>query len=544
MVSPGDPERAADLARRAASVSHDGEAVYGAQVIAAMEALAFVEPDLDLLIDTALAQIPADSLIRRMVGEIREWHTVEPDWRKARERLARQFGYDTYGGNCHMIPNHGLIMLSLLWGEGDFSRSLMIVNTSGWDTDCNSGNVGCLLGIRNGLAGIDAGPDWRGPLADRFYLPTADPGRGITDAATEALHLVAVGRRLAGEKPARPKDGARFHFSLPGSVQGFVAADEAISVENRLGPGGARTLALRYSGLTTEPVRVMTPTFIPSRDTARYFERRGYALMAAPTLYPGQTLRAVVRADSSSSGPLRCALALGVYDAADEVAPHRGAEVTLEPGASHTFEWRVPDQAGYPIAEVGLELGGQAEGVVHLDSLDWNGAPEVTLTRTEGGEMWRRAWADGVDSFWTFPESYRLMQNQGTGLLIQGSREWRDYRMSADVTPHMVRSAGIAARVQGMRRFYALLLDRSGRLRLVKALDGESVLAECPLEWAFGQTFELALEVQGPSLRGFVDGTLTLEATDSDRPLESGALALVCEEGRTATQAVRVAPLG
>ena len=49
MIAPGDPERAADFARRAGSVSHDGEAIYGAQVIAAMEAQAFVEPDLEQL---------------------------------------------------------------------------------------------------------------------------------------------------------------------------------------------------------------------------------------------------------------------------------------------------------------------------------------------------------------------------------------------------------------------------------------------------------------------------------------------------------------
>ena len=59
MVSPGDPERAADLARRAASVSHDGEAIYGAQVVAAMEAQAFVEQDLNRLLDTAVGLIPA-----------------------------------------------------------------------------------------------------------------------------------------------------------------------------------------------------------------------------------------------------------------------------------------------------------------------------------------------------------------------------------------------------------------------------------------------------------------------------------------------------
>src|ERR671921_844630 len=54
MIAPGDPELAADFARKAASVSHDGEAIYGAQVIAAIEAAAFVEPDINKLIDTAV----------------------------------------------------------------------------------------------------------------------------------------------------------------------------------------------------------------------------------------------------------------------------------------------------------------------------------------------------------------------------------------------------------------------------------------------------------------------------------------------------------
>jgi hypothetical protein len=53
--------QAADLARRAASVSHDGEAIYGAQVVAAMEAQAFVERDLNKLLDTAVRLHPGHS---------------------------------------------------------------------------------------------------------------------------------------------------------------------------------------------------------------------------------------------------------------------------------------------------------------------------------------------------------------------------------------------------------------------------------------------------------------------------------------------------
>ena len=174
MVAPGDPELAADLARRAASVSHDGEAIYGAQVLAAMEAQAFVESDIDELIDVGVSFIPGDSVIARMIADIRQWRAQEPDWRKAFGLLAANYGYDKYGGNCHMVPNHGLIILSLLYGDDDFQKTMMIVNTCGWDTDCNSGNAGCLMGIKNGLAGLDDGPDWRGPVADRLYLPAAD----------------------------------------------------------------------------------------------------------------------------------------------------------------------------------------------------------------------------------------------------------------------------------------------------------------------------------------------------------------------------------
>ncbi len=551
MVVPGDPELAADLARRAASVSHDGEAIYGAQVVAAMEAQAFVEKDLDKLIDTAVGLIPKDSVIFGMIDDIRGWHAGEKDWRKTRERIVENYGYDKYGGGCHMVPNHALIIHALLHGEDDFQRSLMIVNTCGWDTDCNSGNVGCILGIKNGLPAIDAGPDWRGPVADRMYLPTADGGRAITDAVTETYHLVNVGRALAGGEPLAPKVGARFHFELPGSVQGFQPDDDLDSrgvatVENVEGhsEAGSRSLALRYKHLAPGRVaRVSTPTFVPPE--AMYMP--DYHLLASPTLYPGQDVRARVVADNSNSGEVTCRLFVRAYGADDALRVHRGPEAVLEPGSARVLEWRLGDAGGQPIARIGVELTaeGAVGGSVYLDYVAWDGAPDVTLTRpAEGGTMWRRAWVNGIDRFDELsPEPYRLMQNSGTGLLIQGTREWTDYEVSAPVRPHMVVSAGIAARVHGMRRYYALLLAGGGKARLVKALDGDMVLAETDFPWHFDVTYNLRLEVQGNRLRASIDGEEIFDVRDHDRPLTDGAVALVCEEGRTESEAVRVRPL-
>ena len=575
MVAPGDPELAADLARRAASVSHDGEAIYGAQVIAAMEAQAFVEPDLDRLLDVGVSFIPRDSVIYRMIADMRDWRGQEPDWRSAYGLLAANYGYDKYGGNCHMVPNHGLIVLSLLYGDDDFQKTLMIVNTCGWDTDCNSANVGCLMGIKNGLAGIDAGPDYRGPVADRLYLPTADGGRAITDAVIETYHLVNSGRALAGLEPVAPKAGARFHFELPGAVHGFrseasiarpcvphldiesgrpvvrvsgagLALEPAATLENVVGHSacGERSLAVRYQGVARKrPARVATATFIPP-DAAHM---PGYGLMASPTLYAGQTVRARLQADATNAIPVVCRLYIRSYGAGDQLERTYGPDAQLGAGEEHVFEWTLAGTGTAPIAEIGVEIASdrRADGTVYLDYMGWDGEPDVVLAQPEwGGTMWRRAWVNGID--WEFSgrgSAYRLVQNYGTGLLIQGTREWRDYRVTADVTPHLVKSAGIAARVQGMRRYYALLLCADDRARLVKALDGECVLAETDYPWSFDGTYDLGLEAAGPKLRATIDGQQVFEVEDADRPLMGGAVALVCEEGRTETNVVRVQPV-
>ena len=185
MVAPANPRLAFDLAGKAASVSHDGEAVLAAQFLAVMEAQAFVEPDIKFLFELGLSFLPSGFFGRPSGQRYSEPGTPKQrDWTDTRARIDEMYGYRKYGGNCHIIPNCAIVLLSLLYGEDDFATALMIANTSGWDTDCNSGNVGCLMGIKNGLEGIDAGPDWRGPVADRLLVSSADGSRSVTDAVS------------------------------------------------------------------------------------------------------------------------------------------------------------------------------------------------------------------------------------------------------------------------------------------------------------------------------------------------------------------------
>lgn len=550
MLCPGDPEKAADFARRAGSVSHDGEAIYGAQVVAALEAEAFIENDVNKLIDTALRFIPSDSIIRRLIDELRALNAREPDWMKAREWVEANYGYDKYGGNCHMVPNHGLIILSLLYAEDDFSRALEIVNTAGWDTDCNSANVGAFFGIKNGLAGLETGPDWRGPVADRIEMASADGGRAITDALHESIKIINMGRSLAGQEAISPNDGARFHFSLPGAVQGFEVAGGKAKLENiPLGESRALSLTLETDGVASAE----TPIF--QRPAAERHSHPAYDFMATPLIGPGDEVTARFVASRGNDGPVQARIYMQAFTIDETLAPVNCEALTLAPGEAGEITFTVVSNEARPYSSIGLEVEGKAGDSLCLDQLGWQAKPEVVLTRpampegtkprdpARAKDGWRRQWINGVDDWqnW-YPEPFRLIQNEGRGLLMYGTRDWKDYSVSADVTPHMVMGAGLAARVQGMRRFYGLILRPDGVLQITKCLGGEEVLAETNIGWEFGDRLDLKFEVEGQILRGFVGGKEVLKA--NDEAFSDGGIALVAEDGRTATQRVEVSASG
>ena len=542
LVAPGNPALAVELARKAASVSHDGEAIYASQLVAAMEAQAFVERRIDQLIETGLSYLPLDCLIKKLVNDICDWYRTDGDWRVTRDRIEQKYGYDKFPGNCHVIPNHAIIILSLVYSEDNFSRALMIANTAGWDTDCNSGNVGCLMGIKNGLSAIDS--KLRTPVADRLYLSTADGGRCITDAVRETYEICRMAHQL-GQAPLipAPKNGARFHFTLPGSVQGFVAerASLARPTLSAVDISTGRYLILDFNFLPhDEPVKISTPTFIPpdSKDASHY------SLMACPTLYPGNVVKGRLIAGDENSAPVRAAPFVAYYGTNDELHYHHGPALTLALGAAQDFQWQIEDLNGAPIAQFGLEVSSDSatSGRLYIDYIDWSGTPTTVFRRPDtGGKMWRRAWINAVDHVGTqWASAFHLSQNRGTGLFIQGSRDWKNYTVQAAIISDPAKSFGLAARVQGLTRYYALLLGPNQTLRLIRNYDGVQVLAEVPYSWNWSQPYQFNLEANGTMITGSINGTGLIRSHDPDPALLDGGIALICEEGLIKADEVKV----
>ncbi|MFX0048394.1 MAG: ADP-ribosylglycohydrolase family protein [Candidatus Hermodarchaeota archaeon] len=195
LITPGCPNLAKHYAEIDGSISHAGIGIEGEVFIAVLISQVFFEEDIKHSIDIALQYLPSEkeSLYTQMVKKAINLYEQNPnDFRAARKILIRKFWIkemvkevlnsssvfpierkillNTRLGGVHVLPNIGLIILALLYGAQDkqdpFGKSICIAAMMGYDTDCNCGNIGAILGARLGADNIPL--KWKEPLQDSF----------------------------------------------------------------------------------------------------------------------------------------------------------------------------------------------------------------------------------------------------------------------------------------------------------------------------------------------------------------------------------------
>ena len=128
-------------------------------------------------------------------------------------------------------------------------------------------------------------------------------------------------------------------------------------------------------------------------------------------------------------------------------------------------------------------------------------------------------------------------------MIIHGGRQWTDYRVETRLTVHLAEHAGIGVRVQGLRRYYAVLLTRPGLVRLVRAFDGVvTILAATPLELSFEKLCDVVVQVLGREIEARVGGVALKARDESPFALDNGGVALIVRGGACSCDAVVVAP--
>ncbi len=543
LVNPNNPKRAAEMARKAASVSHDGLAIDAAVYLAVMESLAFEEKDIDRLLDMGLTYID-NPFFKDLVAELRRRCREAKDWYEVREWIAKEHGYDKYPGNCPMVTNHLTLLMAFIMGGDDFAKSCMIACSAGWDTDCNSGNVGCLNGIRLGLEGFAKGADIRKPVADRLYVVTSDSGETISDAVLETRKIVRAAAALEGEEIDIPKE--RYAFEYPGSVQGVVPFDGNVEeqvlsgIENSYETTGEYGCRISYTGLGKGVhASCCVDTFIDlkpkGKEGTSYFD-----VLCSPTLYSGQEVKAVVRAAEEKNPDFQ--FFIQYFDENDELDMCYGEKTALVKGENEIV-WEVPDTKGHAIYRLGICLtsGERLDGSIILKTLDFSNAPiryemgrsmemTPTLTPWTTTTAWLKTFVSSADHFNPdYTVTFSICHEYDNGVVATGTSDWDDYAVSSVITFSQQNLAGLVARAKGHRQYYGAVFTE-GVARIYRQKDEKRVtLAEVPYDYKIDNTYRLTFKVKGDSLELDVDDKPVVRAKDS--AYKSGQAGYVVDSG-------------
>ncbi|MFI0932468.1 ADP-ribosylglycohydrolase family protein [Streptomyces sp. NPDC021019] len=187
---PGDPAGAAAQAHRDAVLTHTGNGVYGAMFTAAALAVAAGgESDVHGCLAAGLRVVPPHSRYARAIRLGIETARTEGDFDAAVDRLHALYG-DTHHW-VHVLPNAALLAAALTHADGDFTRSIGLAVSGGWDTDSNGATAGSLAGLLAG--GHDALPErWTAPLKNRLATSVRGFDRTGFDTLAALTHQEAL----------------------------------------------------------------------------------------------------------------------------------------------------------------------------------------------------------------------------------------------------------------------------------------------------------------------------------------------------------------
>lgn len=190
-VCPAMPHVAAKYAMEDAMVDHGaGEGTFAAAFVAALQSAAFAISDLKKCIEIGLAAIPSDSRMAKSIKFVLECYEGGMSWSDARNAV-QQLNADIGNGWFEAPSNVTYAVIGLLWGEGDFKKSMITAINCGDDTDCTGATVGATMGILYGTKGIPA--DWSEYIGDEIVtisVAKGNNGKNIPKTCTELTERV------------------------------------------------------------------------------------------------------------------------------------------------------------------------------------------------------------------------------------------------------------------------------------------------------------------------------------------------------------------
>ena len=548
LVIPGNYKLAAEYAKKAASVAHGGNGVYGGMFIAACISVAFDEHNIEKIIQAGLSVIPVDCDYTIMTKAVLDFYRKNPtDWREAFKYVKGNFGYDRYPGVCHIIPNSAIIVLSLLYSQGDFSKALNICNMCGWDTDCNVANVGTIMGVRNGLEGIDYNK-WRKPINDFLACSSVIGSLNIMDIPWCAYYIANLGYKIAGqETPLEFKDilegnTAKFNFELPGSTHAFrLVHNSEKNLEWKLN----QTLETSYTGkgclkIVVKPInsgneiKVYHKTYYRPKD----FHDSRYDPSFSPTLYPGQMISAAVMVPDNLDFKVKAALYVkdGNSDKCIE-----GSCTKLKVGQWQELCFKIPPLKGTCLEEMGVKfiVDNCIDGILmtYIDNFNISGEPNYTIDFSkEKMDVWNPTHRE-VSQFtylkgiWEIEEGELSGSGSDYAEAYTGYYNWKNYSFECTLKPIFGKYHNLNFRVQGAIRSYSVGLADHNKLVLYKNNNGYKELKTIDFVWTFDKEYTLKVDAKDNNIVVSSNDRILIVYEDNNNPYLRGQIGVSVQNG-------------
>lgn len=162
IMSPGMPNAASDISDKIGHIMNYGDGWYGGVYVGAMYSLAFVSDDIEFIVTEALRTIPEESLYFQVMKDVIGWYRQYPDdWKQTWFECERKYSEDIGCPDGVFVPynidatiNSAYILIGLLYGKGDFFRTMDIATRCGQDSDCNPASAAGILGTMLGHSRI------------------------------------------------------------------------------------------------------------------------------------------------------------------------------------------------------------------------------------------------------------------------------------------------------------------------------------------------------------------------------------------------------
>lgn len=162
LMAPGMPNSACEISDRIGHIMNYGDGWYGGVYVGAMYSLAFVLDDVEAVVGLALDAIPAESLFHRCIADVIAWHKQFPDdWKRTWFECQNKYGEDIgcpdgvfSAYDIDATINSAYVVIGLLYGGGDFGKTMEISMRCGQDSDCNPATAAGILGTMIGYSNI------------------------------------------------------------------------------------------------------------------------------------------------------------------------------------------------------------------------------------------------------------------------------------------------------------------------------------------------------------------------------------------------------